>query len=72
MLWWLCCSQERYKQAKLSLSDRGSQVATVVSSLEEDLQLLCVTGVEDQLQVCVCVCMYVCVCVCVCVCVKYT
>ena len=27
------------------------QVAAVVQSLEENLELLCVTGVEDQLQV---------------------
>ena len=32
----------------LCISD---QVSAVVQSLEENLQLLCVTGVEDQLQV---------------------
>ena len=29
----------------------SDQVSAVVQSLEENLQLLCVTGVEDQLQV---------------------
>lgn len=33
------------------MSDRSAQVTTVVQSLEEDLELLCITGVEDQLQV---------------------
>lgn len=33
------------------MSDRSAQVATVEQSLEEDLDLLCITGVEDQLQV---------------------
>lgn len=43
--------QARYRQAKLSVSDRSAQVSAVVQSLEDDLQLLCITGVEDQLQV---------------------
>ena len=43
--------QTRYKQAKLSVTDRASQVAAVVGGLEENLELLCITGVEDQLQV---------------------
>ena len=29
----------------------SAQVSAVVQSLEENLELLCVTGVEDQLQV---------------------
>lgn len=33
------------------MSDRSAQVTTVVRSLEEGLELLCITGVEDQLQV---------------------
>lgn len=39
-----------YKQAKLSVSDRASQVNAVLQSLEENMELLCLTGVEDQLQ----------------------
>ncbi|XP_064393299.1 probable phospholipid-transporting ATPase IIA isoform X2 [Halichondria panicea] len=42
--------ETRYKQAKLSVTDRASQVAAVVGGLEENLELLCITGVEDQLQ----------------------
>lgn len=43
--------QTHYKQAKLSVTERASQVAAVIEGLEENLELLCVTGVEDQLQV---------------------
>lgn len=32
------------------MSDRGSRVAAVVESLEREMELLCVTGVEDKLQ----------------------
>lgn len=42
--------QSRYNQAKLSLHDRTLKVAAVVESLEREMELLCVTGVEDQLQ----------------------
>lgn len=42
--------QSRYTQAKLSLHDRTIKVAAVVESLERDMELLCLTGVEDQLQ----------------------
>ena len=34
----------------MSVSDRGSRVAAVVESLEREMELLCVTGVEDKLQ----------------------
>ena len=66
--------QMRYRQAKLSVTDRTtqvcsryrelvdcmyvsiafslSQVSAVVHTLEENLELLCLTGVEDRLQVC--------------------
>lgn len=51
---WLCtcsfCSQSRYSQAKLSIHDRTLKVAAVVESLEREMELLCLTGVEDQLQ----------------------
>ncbi|CAI8022119.1 Probable phospholipid-transporting ATPase IIB [Geodia barretti] len=42
--------ETRLRQARLSVTDREEQVAGVISSLEEGLQLLCLTGVEDQLQ----------------------
>ncbi|XP_056280883.1 probable phospholipid-transporting ATPase IIB isoform X2 [Pseudoliparis swirei] len=42
--------ENRYNQAKLSLHDRGLKVAAVVESLEREMELLCLTGVEDQLQ----------------------
>lgn len=44
------CVQNRYNQAKLSIHDRGLKVAAVVESLEREMELLCLTGVEDQLQ----------------------
>nr|XP_061808291.1 probable phospholipid-transporting ATPase IIB isoform X3 [Nerophis lumbriciformis] len=40
----------RYNQAKLSIHDRTLKVAAVVESLEREMELLCLTGVEDQLQ----------------------
>eukprot|EP00794_Sanderia_malayensis_P019164 gene19164-21084_t len=40
----------RYSQAKLSMEDRNSKVFAVQESLEYDLELLCLTGVEDKLQ----------------------
>lgn len=46
----LCYSQARYVQAKLSVHDRSLKVATVIESLEMEMELLCLTGVEDQLQ----------------------
>ena len=42
--------QQRYNSAKLSVVNRSAQVAAVIESLERDLELLCVTGVEDKLQ----------------------
>lgn len=32
------------------MSDRVARVAAVVESLEREMELLCVTGVEDRLQ----------------------
>ena len=46
----LCPPQARYVQAKLSVHDRSLKVATVIESLEMEMELLCLTGVEDQLQ----------------------
>ena len=42
--------QSQYSQARLSLHDRALKVGAVVESLEREMELLCVTGVEDQLQ----------------------
>ncbi|XP_046875687.1 probable phospholipid-transporting ATPase IIB [Hypomesus transpacificus] len=42
--------ESRYSQARLSLHDRALKVGAVVESLEREMELLCVTGVEDQLQ----------------------
>lgn len=42
--------ESRYLQAKLSVHDRALKVAAVVESLEREMQLLCLTGVEDRLQ----------------------
>ena len=40
----------RYHQAKMSIQERNSKMAAVIESLERDMELLCVTGVEDKLQ----------------------
>jgi len=42
--------EQRFQAAKLSVVNRSAQVAAVVESLQRDMQLLCVTGVEDKLQ----------------------
>uniref|UniRef100_A0A8C2IM51 Phospholipid-transporting ATPase n=1 Tax=Cyprinus carpio TaxID=7962 RepID=A0A8C2IM51_CYPCA len=42
--------ESRYNQAKLSIHDRALKVAAAVESLEREMELLCLTGVEDQLQ----------------------
>lgn len=42
--------ETRHQAAKLSLSERAARVAAVVESLERDMELLSVTGVEDRLQ----------------------
>ncbi|CAL4060980.1 unnamed protein product, partial [Meganyctiphanes norvegica] len=42
--------EQRLNAAKLSLTERASRVTAVVESLECDLELLCLTGVEDKLQ----------------------
>lgn len=47
---WQTSPQSRYNQAKLSIHDRSLKVAAVVESLEREMELLCLTGVEDQLQ----------------------
>lgn len=40
----------RYNNARMSVSDRVTRVAQVVESLEREMELLCITGVEDKLQ----------------------
>ena len=42
--------EQRYTNAKLAVVNRSAQVAAVIESLERDMELLCVTGVEDRLQ----------------------
>merc|ERR1711988_1773941 len=42
--------EQRYNAAKLSVVNRSTQVTAVIESLERDMELLCVTGVEDKLQ----------------------
>lgn len=42
--------ETRYNAARLSVTDRVTKVAAVVESLERELELLCLTGVEDRLQ----------------------
>ncbi|XP_074644613.1 putative phospholipid-transporting ATPase IIB isoform X2 [Tubulanus polymorphus] len=42
--------ENRYHQAKMSIQDRSMRVTSVIESLERDLELLCLTGVEDKLQ----------------------
>ncbi|KAG0717199.1 putative phospholipid-transporting ATPase IIB [Chionoecetes opilio] len=42
--------EQRYTAAKMSVTERGSRLAAVVETLECDLELLCLTGVEDKLQ----------------------
>lgn len=42
--------ENQYAAARLCLTDRVARVAAVVESLEANLELLCLTGVEDCLQ----------------------
>lgn len=37
-------------KAKLSMQERNQKIQNVIESLEKDLELLCLTGVEDKLQ----------------------
>lgn len=34
----------------MSIQDRSAKITAVVESLERDMELLCLTGVEDRLQ----------------------
>jgi len=40
----------RYHQAKMSIQERNSKMSAIIESLERDMELLCLTGVEDKLQ----------------------
>ena len=42
--------ETKYSNARLSITDRIQRVATVIESLEREMELLCLTGVEDRLQ----------------------
>ncbi|XP_060077984.1 probable phospholipid-transporting ATPase IIB [Ylistrum balloti] len=42
--------ETRYHQAKMSIQDRNVKVQAVIESLERDMDLLSLTGVEDKLQ----------------------
>lgn len=42
--------ETKYTAARLSITDRIQRVATVIESLEREMELLCLTGVEDRLQ----------------------
>ncbi|XP_072142121.1 probable phospholipid-transporting ATPase IIB isoform X2 [Dermacentor andersoni] len=42
--------ESRYNQAKVSIQDRSARTTAVIETLERDLELLCLTGVEDKLQ----------------------
>ncbi|RWS09915.1 phospholipid-transporting ATPase IIB-like protein [Dinothrombium tinctorium] len=42
--------KSRYEQAKLCLHDRNAKTSAVIATLEKDMELLCLTGVEDKLQ----------------------
>ena len=41
---------EEYSQALISMEDRKEKIAQAISKLENDMDFLCVTGVEDLLQ----------------------
>lgn len=42
--------ETRYNAARLSVTDRIAKMSAVVESLEREMELLCLTGVEDRLQ----------------------
>ncbi len=42
--------QARLNAARLSITDRNARVAAEIEKLEHEMELLCVTGVEDKLQ----------------------
>ena len=42
--------EQRLTKAKLSLKDRNEKILSIIETLEKDLELICLTGVEDKLQ----------------------
>jgi phospholipid-translocating ATPase len=42
--------EAKYNSARLSVTDRQAKLSAVVESLEREMELLCLTGVEDRLQ----------------------
>ena len=42
---------KKYQNAKTEMEDRDKKVRKVIDELEENMEFLCVTGVEDKLQV---------------------
>jgi phospholipid-translocating ATPase len=42
--------EQRLSKAKLSLKDRNQKIQSIIETLEKDLELVCLTGVEDKLQ----------------------
>ncbi|CAD5119096.1 DgyrCDS7742 [Dimorphilus gyrociliatus] len=42
--------EQRFNNAKMSVEQRSARVAAVLEGLERDMELLCLTGVEDKLQ----------------------
>lgn len=46
--------EKHYHLAKMTVVDRSEHMAAVLRRLETDLQLICLTGVEDRLQVLCC------------------
>lgn len=42
--------ESKYSTAKQSMTDRQNAISSVRESLERDMELVCVTGVEDKLQ----------------------
>ncbi|CAI9715878.1 probable phospholipid-transporting ATPase IIB isoform X2 [Octopus vulgaris] len=45
-----CDFETRYHQAKMCVHDRNVKMQAVIEGLERDMELLCLTGVEDKLQ----------------------
>lgn len=42
--------QIKYDAARARMTDRSAHVAEVIEGIEREMELLCVTGVEDRLQ----------------------
>lgn len=42
--------QMKYHAAKMNTTDRNTMMCGVIESLEREMELLCLTGVEDRLQ----------------------